>query len=132
MTYQERQQLNTLSAQVFGSSSRWKKIVDNGTVDRLSRDREVLVPGSNGPVTKVFTDTKDVIRRYSVEEVRELMQGILNQRNALVHKAADEVEVTSSAPSVQLNGSDNLLGFTVTGPGIPDGAVVARVQPENG
>lgn len=82
MTRNEREQLNSLSKQAFGTSSRWAKIVANGTVDKLSRDREVMVPSANGNAieTKVFTDHKNVTRRYTVEEVKTLMEDILAKR----------------------------------------------------
>jgi hypothetical protein len=89
MTHTERHELNALSKQVFGTSSRWQKIVQNGVSEPYSRDREVMVPGPNGIQKKTFTDTKNVIRRYTVDEVRTLMQGILAQSNALVHNVTE-------------------------------------------
>jgi len=93
MTYQERKELDQLSKECFGASSRWQKIVNNGVAETYERDREVLVPRANGEIVKkVFTDQKAVIKHYSVEEVRKLMTDLLEKRkadqatlNAVVH-----------------------------------------------
>jgi lipoate-protein ligase A len=81
MTYETRQELNALSKQVFGTSSRWYKIVTYGVNEPMERDREVLVPSSSGIQKKVVTDSKSVVRHYSVDEVRTLMLDILAKRN---------------------------------------------------
>jgi hypothetical protein len=81
MTRETREKLNRLSKIVFGNSSRWQKIVNNGVVEPMSRDREVTVPdGRGGLKTKIFTDKKSVLKRYSVEEVASIMLDILKSR----------------------------------------------------
>jgi hypothetical protein len=85
LTYQERQELNELSKKVFGTTSRWQKIVNDGVAEPMEREREVLVPKANGQlVKKIFTDKKAVIKHYSVEEVKKLMEDILTARKATV------------------------------------------------
>ena len=44
-------EMNKLSLEVFGSSSRWQKIVNNGVSEPHERDQEVMVP-VNGKITK--------------------------------------------------------------------------------
>jgi hypothetical protein len=83
MDTKTREELNALSKRAFGASSKWQKLVNNGIYEEYSRDREVMVPTANGQLMKkTFTDKKKMARRYSVEEVRKLMEGIL-ENNAL-------------------------------------------------
>ena len=108
MTREIRDNLSRLSKEVFGTSSRWQKILRNGVAQPQERDREVTVPdGKGGFKTKTFTDKKYTIQRFTTEEVVKLMMGILSQRNALVPKATETVD----------------LGIPI-GNGIPDGTAV--------
>ena len=77
-----RETLNKLSKEVFGSSSKWQKLVNDGFVETFTREREAMIPGKNGPRMKTFTDEKLVTRRYTVEEVTQVMLDILKKRNA--------------------------------------------------
>ena len=85
MDRKTREELNDLSMECFGTSSRWQKIVNNGVLEPMERDREVLVPQLNGRlVKKVFTDKKTFIKSYTVEEVKKLMLDILEDRKKFV------------------------------------------------
>ncbi len=89
MTRQEREELNQMSKECFGTTSRWQKIINNGVADPMERDREVLVPDGRGGVkTKVFKDKKAVVKRYSVEDVRKLMEDILKTKKEIAEKLA--------------------------------------------
>ncbi len=105
ITYEERQELNELSRRVFGTTSRWKKILDNGSVDQMEREREVMVPQANGSVKKkVFKDQKGVIKRYTVEDVRKLMLDLLAKHNSEGQEALAKISNSKqviSAPSSQ-------------------------------
>ncbi len=81
MNRELREEMNRLSKETFGASSRWQKIVNHGVLDKVVRDREVTVPGPKGLEVKTFTDSKLVTRRSTVEEVKALMEGILAERN---------------------------------------------------
>lgn len=96
MTYQERQELNTLSKLVFGTSSRWQKIVNNGVAEPHSRDREVVIPGPSGLKTKIFTDTKNIVKHFNVAEVKKLMETILSERSKGVHRATNLLDTSDS------------------------------------
>jgi hypothetical protein len=84
MDRKTRDELNQLSKQVFGTSSRWQKIVNNGVAEPMSRERDVIVPTSKGLKTKTYTDKKTVVRHYSVDEVKKLMEDILEERKKRV------------------------------------------------
>lgn len=73
MTRQEREELNLLSKQAFGTSSRWQKLVNDGVKEPHQRERKVMVPTRGGIREKTFVDKKDVLRRYTVQEVRKIM-----------------------------------------------------------
>ena len=74
-----------MSKEVFGSSSRWQKLVDKGIAEPFEREREVIVPRANGTVVKkTFKDTKSIVKRYTVEEVTTLMKEILESRKSAV------------------------------------------------
>jgi hypothetical protein len=81
MTREVRENLNRLSKEVFGSSSKWKKICDQGVAEPFERDREVTVPdGKGGVKTKTFTDKKLVVKHYTPDEVCKMMLEILVSR----------------------------------------------------
>jgi hypothetical protein len=80
MDRKTREELNKLSLECFGSSSRWQKVMDKGVAEPFERDREVMVPTSKGVEKKVFTDKKSVVKHYSLEEVKKLMHDILESR----------------------------------------------------
>lgn len=81
MTRQEREELNALSKEVFGSSSRWYKMVTNGIVEPYEQKREVMVPTIRGFEKKTFVDHKGVTKHFSVEEIKKLMQDLIQARN---------------------------------------------------
>lgn len=82
MNRNDRETLNKLSKEVFGSSSKWQKLVNDGFVDTMTRDREAMIPSKNGPLQmRTFVDKKLVNRRYTVEEVTQLMLDVLKKRN---------------------------------------------------
>jgi len=97
MTHNERQELNALSKECFGASSRWQKFVNNGVLEPYEREREVMVPRANGEIVKkTFKDKKSVVRHYTVEEVRNLMADLIAQRRGNLISAT-----VQSTPSVQ-------------------------------
>jgi hypothetical protein len=73
MTRTQREELNQLSKQVFGTTSKWQKLVNDGVKEPYERERKVMVPTPAGLKEKTFVDKKSVVRRYSVEEVKKLM-----------------------------------------------------------
>lgn len=106
------EELNELSKKAFGSSSRWRKIVEKGVPEPMSRQREVTLPNKSGGLeVKVFTDHKNVLKRYSVDEIRDLMKAL----------TAPPKHETGSVTAVQ---TIDLSGVSVTGAGIPEGSTV--------
>lgn len=92
MDRKTRDELNQLSRECFGSSSRWQKVMDKGVAEPFERDREVMVPTKNGIEKKTFTDKKSVVKHYSLKEVRQLMQDILESRKKLEIPQSEETK----------------------------------------
>jgi hypothetical protein len=90
LSYEERQELNKLSKEAFGTSSKWQKLITVGVAEPYERDREVMVPTSKGIVKKTFTDKKSIVKYYSLEEVKKLMVDILESRNTKTETAKTE------------------------------------------
>ncbi len=84
MKYEIRQELNRLSKECFGTASKWQKLVYNGESEAFQREREVMIPKKDGRGfdKKVYTDTKYVVKHYSVEEVKKVMLDILESRKS--------------------------------------------------
>lgn len=79
MTKNERLELNKLSKQAYGTSSKWQKMVTKG---------------ERGPCTEKLDDgterTYQGIVRYSIEEVNKIMEELIKEEAEL--KAAQEKE----------------------------------------
>ena len=100
LTYQERQELNALSKKAFGSSSRWQKLITKGFAEPVERQREVMVPNKKGvPTMKTFTDKKKVVRHYTVEELRKLMEEVIALNTSAI-VAPEQVKIESNIPYV--------------------------------
>lgn len=93
MTYLEKQSLNALSKECFGTASRWKKLIDYGVAEEFEREREVMLPRNGEMVKKVFKDKKYIVKHYTVDEVRKLMEDILEKWKAMVVQAPTAPEV---------------------------------------
>jgi hypothetical protein len=102
MTHNERQELNTLSRECFGVSSRWQKLVNSGVLEPYERERDVMVPRANGEIVKkTFKDKKSVVRHYTVEEVKSLMVYLIAQRRG--NPISAPVQSTPSAQEIALS-----------------------------
>lgn len=90
----EREELNKLSKEVFGSANRWQKIVENGYSEVLMKTVKEEVPGENGaestfieqkvPVLSESGGKQSAMVRHTVESIRELMLGFKAQRDTFL------------------------------------------------
>lgn len=126
MDHKTAQEFKKLSKEAFGTTSRWQKLVNKGVQEPMQREREVVVPDRRGGVTtKIFVEKKLVIKRYSLEEVKKLMEDIIAIKKGLTPAPTP----AHSTPSVQALDESNMPpGMTVTGTGIPDGTVVVSKE----
>lgn len=89
-----RNELNALSKEVFGASSRWHTLLTRGTSQVVTRKSLETIPGKDGeePTTKevdvpVLTKQgtkQSVIKRYSLEEIHELLLNAKKQRDEIM------------------------------------------------
>lgn len=101
-TREQREQMKNLSLEVFGKSSRYKKLFEYNHV--LTHKVKEVVPGENGaPDTekevevplyaKGTTKVKQSVRKYrSVEEVIELLMNFQAQRMAFMAQMKQQQE----------------------------------------
>ena len=82
MTHNEREELNALSLKVFGTSSKWKKLVEKGFYHHYDDTAEKVVPNTlTGRLEKQqFSVPKSVHIRHTNESVKALMEKILADR----------------------------------------------------
>lgn len=79
LTYQETQEIKQLSLEFLGSSSRWQKIIEKGSVVHL-KDSE----GKN-----VLTEGNIVLGRIERQSARDLLQN-LREAKAVVEAQKEE------------------------------------------
>lgn len=121
--YQTRQELNALSKEVFGSSSRWQKLVNNGVAKLVTEEVTELVPGEtdDAPSTerKVQIPVKlngmlhSVVQHHTVESVRELMVELKQKRDeylAARKKAQEEEQAKKQAEALAKQVHEDLAG----------------------
>lgn len=82
MDHKTKQELNALSKEVFGTASKWKKLIDNGFVHVEQGQREVVVPDleTRSFKKKTYATSTPVLVRYTVETVRAMMENVLKDR----------------------------------------------------
>ncbi len=82
MNRKSREELNALSKEVFGLSSRWQKLVNKGF--QQPEILEKMIPNSEtGKVEKVqFTTHNKITLRHTEESVGQLMTNLKKQRES--------------------------------------------------
>lgn len=82
-----KQELNALSKEIFGTSSKWVKLMDKGVLN--PEIKRVVIPNKETGALeqKEFKTGKSTIYRYSLKEVQELMLTIKKNKPAPVADA---------------------------------------------
>lgn len=121
---EEREQLKALSTQVFGASSRYKKLYEYDHV--LTHKVTETVPGENGqPDTEVekevpllYNGSKQSVRRYrTTEEVIQLMLDFKTKREeflAQMKKQQEEQKSKKEADELAKKVQEDLGGSALT------------------
>jgi CRISPR/Cas system CMR subunit Cmr4 (Cas7 group RAMP superfamily) len=123
-----KEELNALSAEVFGSSSRWAKLVDKGYTEIVTEEKEETTPidseGKGGEVVKVRVPVKTasgavqyVTKRHTIESVRELMLDMKAKRDAYIAaltKAKEEEAAKKAQEALQKKVNEELMGSALT------------------
>lgn len=105
---QTREELNALSKEVFGSSSRWQKLVNQGYAKIVTEEVEETTPSEvegEAPKTEKVTKAvmignsyQSVLTRYTVEGVREFM---LKQKTRMDEYKAAVAKLQADAKAAQ-------------------------------
>lgn len=105
------EEMNALSKEAYGSSSRWRKLIEKGLPELWEREKEVMVPTRNGDVKKkVFKEHKYCLKRFTLEEVKADMEKII-EGNKARKRLLDSIEKTSdlgnlpAAPTIAAGGT---------------------------
>lgn len=119
MDYQTRQELNKLSKEIFGSSSKWQKFVNNGeavpvmetvkvldgkTEEVREEQRQLVYHGPNGGELAKFE-----IKRYTAETIVERMLLMRSQREqvrAMIKKLQEEEAAKKAQEAAQKEATD--------------------------
>jgi hypothetical protein len=91
-----REELNALSKEVFGVSSKWMSLLEHGEVVPVTETITETIPGENGQPDR--TETAQVpklnkggsrdytVKRYTVDEVKEKLLALKKNRDELIAK----------------------------------------------
>lgn len=99
----DREELNALSKDVFGTSSRWQKLVDKGYLELLQEEKEEEVPAEKegeAPTTRKVTvpilneagQKQHVVKRHTFQSVKEFMLQQKTQLDTIRQMIKDQNE----------------------------------------
>lgn len=103
LNYQEKQELNKLSKEIFGSSSRWTKLVDKGYRQVITEEVTEYVPAEDGGegttrTVKVPVKTKSGAFQYQYNRYTpESMKVYLLQLKSQLDEYIDAVKKQKEA-----------------------------------
>lgn len=112
LDYKTKQELNALSKEVFGVSSRWQKLVKNGYSEVITEEVEELVPSDvlgeepktekvRKPVLRADGAKLSTTKRYTVESVKELMLKLKTAREEYLARLKKMQEEAKAAQEKQ-------------------------------
>jgi hypothetical protein len=120
--------LNKLSKEVFGASSRWKKLVEKGYVKQVTEELDDIVPGENGEpdtVKKVQVASRradgaylNTLERHTLASVEEYMLDLKKKRDeflAMIEKQRQEQEAKRRQAELEQQVHREVSGATTVG-----------------
>lgn len=124
LTRTERDELNALSKEVFGSTSRWQKLINSGYPKLLTEKVTELVPATEEgkedttrevdvPVKRANGTYQSVLTRYTVDGIREYMlerKKQLDLIRAEIKKRQEEAKVKQEQEKLALKVHEELQG----------------------
>lgn len=104
MDRQTREELNALSKEVFGSSSRWQKLLTDGYSELVTEEVPETIPSEvegeepkttmvRRPVLNAAGQKQSVTKRHTEDSIREYMLDLKKRREeimAMIKKQQDE------------------------------------------
>lgn len=104
LTKNQRNLLNQLSKDVFGSSSRWQKFIEKGVKQVVTEEKEETIPAEEGkeattrkisvPKLNDKGQTVTHIIHHTPESILEIMMEFKKQKDAWV-KQMEEIQATN-------------------------------------
>lgn len=123
---EEREELNKLSKEVFGSASKWQKFLNNGLKELTQRTVVEVVPGENGaPDTtkqvKVPVLTPNGVKQYHIkhftlETMKEWLLELKTKRDefmAMIKKQQDEEKAKKEADELAKKINEDIGGSAI-------------------
>jgi hypothetical protein len=124
LTREERDELNALSKEVFGSKSKWQKLINQGYAKLLTEEVTEFVPGEKeedeGTTRKVQVPTRrqDGARqsttvRYTVESIKEYMlqrKEMIDNFKAQIKKQQEDAKAKKELEEQALKVHEELHG----------------------
>lgn len=114
-----REELNALSKEVFGVSGRWKKLLEFGTNELVTKTVTETIPGENGEPDKTEeVKVADTLRganqyqhkTYTLDEVRELLLNLKKNRDEIRAKMKEMQEKRKLAEEVHKAAQGRVVG----------------------
>ena len=107
LTKNERKELDALSRDVFGISSRWQKMVEKGEKELVTHEVTETVPAEKEgeepttrqvrvPLLSERGEQQFVMKRHTVECVKELLSGYKSQLDTIRAQIAAQKEEASA------------------------------------
>jgi len=103
LTREQKAELNELSKYVFGSTSKWKKLMEKGQLTAVTEEVTEYVPNETDPdaegttrkvqvPVKVGNSPLSTVKRYSYEEVKEYLLTLKSKKDELMEKIRQHQE----------------------------------------
>lgn len=120
----EKAELNALSKEVFGATSRWQKLVNDGYSRLLTEKVQELVPSekegqegrtveSDAPVKRADGAYQSVLTRHTVESIRTYMaerKAQLDSIRAAMKKNYDDAQAQKAKEALAMKIHEELQG----------------------
>lgn len=117
-------EMNALSKEVFGSTSKWKKMVEKGVAELIEEDTKKLTMKDGKEVVETVKTPlmhvgssggelhKSVLKRYTLEEAKEFML-LVKDRRAQVQAAIKRIEEQQKAEAAAKAEAEKASGTAV-------------------
>lgn len=127
LTRAEREELNALSKDVFGASSRWQKLVTDGVSELVTEEVTELVPGEKEgdeattrqvQVPVKFGNNGNIsrVKHYTVDSIREFMTARkkqLDEIRAAIKKQQEEARAKQEQEQLTKKVHEDLQGSAI-------------------
>lgn len=126
LTRAQREELGALSQEVFGASSRYKKLMDQGYDELVTEELDEIVPGENGapdttrqvkvPIKREDGAFQSVRKYHTAESVKTYMlerKEMIDQIKAQLKKQQEEAAAKKAVEAQAKLVHESLVGSAV-------------------